>query len=147
MIVLDTNVISEVMKPAADRTVIRWLRQQSLYELATTAVNLFEIRYGMALLPEGRKRHALERKFADFLDRGFRDRVLPFDSRAAGQCTNILVERRRQGRPMDGTLPDALIAAIARCYGATIATRDIGDFDGCGVDLVNPWTGTTTTRP
>ena len=147
MIVLDTNVISEFMSPTADRAVIAWLRRQPLKVLATTAINLFEIRYGLALLPEGRKRQALTENFEVFLERGFRQRILPFDERAAGHCVDIMWERRRQGRAMDRILPDALVASIARSHDASIATRDIGDFDGCGVDLINPWTGSVTTQP
>ncbi len=137
MIVLDTNIISEIMRPEPDANVMSWLRQQRLNTLAITAVNIAEIRYGIGRLPDGQRRLNLDERFRAFLSRGFDDRILAFDASAAEVYSTIVVEREKVGRPIDAF--DAMIAAIARVNGANVATRDISGFEGCGVDLINPW--------
>jgi len=137
VIVLDTNVISEVMRPDPDARVTAWLRSQPLGSLATTSVTIAEIRYGLARLSQGRRRMDREAKFEAFLSRGFSDRVYGFDVEAANVYGELIATRERAGRPLEGF--DGLIAAIARVRGCTVATRDAADFDGCRVPIINPW--------
>ena len=137
MIILDTNIISEVMRPAPEPRVMVWLRKQPLKTLATTAVTLAEIRYGLGRLPEGQRRRNLEEQFRSFLARGFDDRILAFDAASAEAYSAIVIEREKAGRPIDAF--DAMIAAIARMNSAWVATRDVAGFEGCGVDIINPW--------
>lgn len=137
MILLDTNVVSELMRPEPAAAVLAWLRAQSLRDLATTAVTAAEIRYGLARLPEGRRRWELEERFRLFLLRGFDRRILPFDAAASELYGEIVAGREREGVPIQ--VLDAQIAAIARCRGAVVATRDTAGFAGCGVEVLNPW--------
>jgi toxin FitB len=137
VIVLDTNVISEAMRPAPDAAVMAWLRAQPLPEVATTAVSLAEIDYGLCRIPQGRRRKDLEAKLQTFLARGFRDRMLPFDEAAARLYGSIVTIRQGMGRPIDAF--DAMIAAIARSRAAAIAARNVADFEGCGVTVIDPW--------
>lgn len=138
MLVLDTNVVSELMRPQPDAGVLAWARRQSLDALALTAVTLMEICYGIARLPEGKRKSDLEARFRRFLTLGFGGRVLPFDGDAAEASAAIRVARQRMGRAI-GT-EDCMIAGIARRHGATVATRDERGFEGYGVLVVNPWT-------
>jgi hypothetical protein len=133
MIVLDTNVLSEEMKPAPAPAVHYWLSRQSPLELFTTAVTEAEIMYGIAIKPQ-RKRE-LETAAQSILAL-FSGRILPFDSQAAREFAQIAAERRRLGRPIEDF--DAQIAAIARARGRTLATRDVGDFADTGVTLIDP---------
>ena len=138
MIILDTNILSEIMRPAPAPQVMAWLRQQPLSTLAVTAITLAEIRYGLERLAEGARRRNLEERFQAFLARGFDDeRILVFDAAAAIAYSTLVVEREKAGRPIDAF--DAMIAAIARREGASVATRDRSGFENCGVDLINPW--------
>lgn len=136
MIILDTNVLSELMRSAPDRRVLAWVSAQAAASLFTTALSEAEILYGIAVLPAGRRRKALDLAvvglFADF-----GDRVLPFDSAAAQTYATIAADRRTAGRPI--SFADAQIAAIARTLGARLATRNTPDFDGCGVQVIDPW--------
>lgn len=137
MIVLDTNVISELMRPEPSVTVAAWMAGHPATGLFTTCVNEAEIRLGIASLPDGRRRRA----FAEAADAMFRTefagRVLSFDSAAARAFAEIAAGRRRQGKPIGHA--DAQIAAIARAHGAAVATRNVGDFVGCGIAVVDPW--------
>ncbi len=136
MIILDTNVLAELMRAAADRRVLAWVSAQAAAGLFTTALSEAEIRYGIAVLPAGRRRKALEEAVAGlFAD--FGDRVLAFDSAAAQAYAAIAADRRKAGRPI--SFADAQIAAIARALGARLATRNTPDFDGCGVQVIDPW--------
>jgi predicted nucleic acid-binding protein len=140
VIVLDTNVLSEIVKAEPDEAVLAWLAEQQRSELWTTAVSAAELAYGVALLPRGRRRELLGRAITQLLGEGLGGRVLPFDRNAAALYGGIAATRRRAGRPMSTI--DAEIAAIARAGGAAlVATRDKSGFAGCGLDLVNPWTG------
>jgi toxin FitB len=137
MIVLDTNVLSELMRSHPAAPVFAWAAAQPRTALYTTSINKAEILYGIAVLPEGRRRAALAiAAEAMFID-DFAGRVLPFDEEAAVHYAEIIAARRREGRPIEAF--DAQIAATARVAGAELATRDVGDFTGCGLALVNPW--------
>jgi toxin FitB len=137
MIILDTNVISEVMRVSPDPAVLDWLRAQPLVGLATTTITLAEIRYGLARLRFGRRRRDLETKFNSFVSRGLSDRAFAFDAAAAEAYGDIVVARERAGRRLEGF--DGLIAAIAKSRGLAIATRDTPDFADCGIPVVSPW--------
>ncbi len=137
MIVLDTNVLSELMRPVPDPAVAGWVASRPASELATTTVTQAEILHGIARLPSGRRRDALQRAAAAMFEEEFGDRVLPFDASAAPHYAALRASRERGGRPMSAF--DAQIAAIARAHRATIATRDLGRFEGCGVPVVDPW--------
>jgi predicted nucleic acid-binding protein len=140
MIILDTNVISEIMRASPDRAVLGRLGARPLAELATTTINLAEVRHGLARLPFGRRRHDLEMKFNSFALRGFANRVLDFDAAAADVYGDLVVARELAGRRVEGF--DGLIAAIAKSRGLPIATRNTNDFEGCGIDVINPWSAT-----
>jgi predicted nucleic acid-binding protein len=137
MIVLDTNVLSELMKPAPDEAVRAWVAAQPATSLYTTSLTQAEILHGIALLPAGRRRDALEAAAGALFSEDFGGRVLPFGSDAAHPYARIAVARRRAGRPISQF--DAQIAAIARSTGAAIATRDVAGYEGCSVKVVNPW--------
>lgn len=139
MILLDTNVVSEVMKAAADPAVGRWFARQSEANLFVCAITEAELRAGMAIMPQGRRREALAQLIAGILDEDFAARNHPFDSPAAKAFAEIVADRRRAGRPI--SMADAQIAAIARSRGAAIATRNVTDFEGCRVEIINPWAG------
>lgn len=137
MIILDTNVVSELMRQYPDEKVLDWLRKQHTERLYLTALTVAEIRRGLALLPEGRRKIKLEKAFQDFLDKGFQDRVLPFTGDTTLSYAPIYHARVQAGLGV-GEL-DMLIAAIAKEYRATIATRNTTDFESCGLKLINPW--------
>jgi hypothetical protein len=138
MFVLDTNVLSVLMAAQPPREVAAWVSAQPEDLLFTAAVCQAEILSGLAVLPEGRRRAELEAAArAMFLD-DFEGRVLPFDTVAAEGYADMYARRRRAGRPV--ATADLMIAAIARVHGASVVTRNITDFDTCGVPIVNPWT-------
>ena len=136
MIVLDTNVLSEVMKPAPAPAVAQWMVRERGRGLFTTAVSEAEIIYGIAILPEGRRKRDLGAAAQDILAL-FAGRILPFDSVAAREFAAIVADRRRLGRPINDF--DAQIAATARAHGMMLATRDIHDFAETGIQIINPW--------
>lgn len=137
MIVLDTDVMSELMRRERHPSVRAWLRAQPLEVLATTTITLAEIGYGLARLPDGRRRFELEANFQTLVTRGLGHRVFDFDARAAQIYGEMVAARDAAGRPFRGF--DGLIAAIARAREATVATRNIPHFEGSGVPLINPW--------
>lgn len=137
MIVLDTNVLSEAIRPVPAGRVVSWLARQPPAQLFTTTIAEAELLYGLALLPASKRRSALEQAMRRMLAEDFAERVLPFDSAAAREFAAIAAARRRRGRPIAAF--DAQIAAIARSRDAMVATRNIGDFEGCGVAVVDPW--------
>jgi predicted nucleic acid-binding protein len=137
MIVLDTNVMSELVRDQPAEAVKRWVRKQPSALLFTTAISEAEILYGVALLPLGRRRTVLGQAVAAIFDDELAGRVLPFDSVAARIYADILADRRRRGRPVGQS--DAQIAAIAASHGASVATRNTADFIDCGIAVVNPW--------
>jgi len=125
------------MKPAPAASVVRWAAAQPASGLYTTSITQAEILHGVKLLPTGRWRKAFESAAEAMFGEDFAGRILPFGSDAAGLYAGIAAERRRAGRPISHF--DAQIAAIARCNGAAIATRNVADFEGCGVKVINPW--------
>lgn len=137
MTIIDTNVISEMMRPEPDLRVAAWTRLQPYGELFTTSVCEGELRYGIAILPAGKRRRHLTSIVDEFFTAAFAGRILAFDRAAAAAFSEIGAQRRKAGNPI-GSL-DCQIAAIARTHGATLATRDTRDFQDCGVPLVNPW--------
>jgi predicted nucleic acid-binding protein len=137
MIVLDTNVISELMRARPHPAVVAWVAAQPRATLYTTGINQAEILHGVAALPSGRRRASLAAAADAVFAEDLAGRILPFDSRAAARYAEIIVARRRAGRPIEGF--DALIAAIARAADAALATRDVDGFHGCGLNVIDPW--------
>jgi predicted nucleic acid-binding protein len=142
MIILDTNVVAELMRPEPDRRVQRWMGGWSGRELGTTAVTLAEIRHGIERLPAGRRKEGLL-SAAESIFGAFGHLVQPFDAQAAEWFGPVMVQRASLGLPIAGF--DAQIAAICRAQGATLATRNVKDFLETGVDLIDPWSGDTST--
>lgn len=137
MIILDTNVLSELMKPRPATRVIAWVAAQPAASLYTTSITQAEILHGLMLLPSGRRRSALEAAVTSMFAEDFGGRILGFGTDAALPYAQIASDRRRAGRPISHF--DAQIAAIARFTGAAIATRNVADVDSCGVTVVDPW--------
>lgn len=137
MIVLDTNVISELMRPTPAPAVVAWVAAQSRASLYTTSINRAEILYGVAALPAGRRRVGFEAVVQAIFSEEFAGRVLPFDSSAAEHYARITMARRTAGIRIEGF--DALIASVTAAAGFRIATRDVGGFEGCGLEVINPW--------
>lgn len=137
MIVLDTNVLAETMRDKPADPVSRWIRAQPAASLFTTTVSEAEIFYGLALMPQGRRRVTLERAAVAIFGQGFLDRILPFDSAAARAFAQIAAERRLSGRRISEF--DAQIAAIAHSRAAAVATRNVQDFADCGIEVISPW--------
>jgi hypothetical protein len=138
MIILDTNVISELLRPAPEPKVEHWLSTQDGHNVYLTSISEAELRFGLAIMGNGKRRAAL----VDAVDRILREdlagRILPFDSDAAQSYAAIAATRRSAGRPI--AQADCQIASIAHTRGATVATRNTPDFEGCEIDLINPWT-------
>src|SRR6266566_742475 len=138
MIVLDTNVLSEAIRPVPSRRVLDWLAAQQPSGLFTTAISEAELFYGLALLPAGKRSTSLEEAVRRMLEEDFAQRVLPFDRAAASAFAVIASGRRKKGRPISEF--DAQIAAVARIHGAAVATRNADDFRDCGIGVIDPWT-------
>jgi len=137
VILLDTNVISELIRRQPDPTVAAFLRRQPPQTLFTAAVCEAEIRYGLARMPAGRRRNDLAGRVTVFLATAFAGRIVAFDTAAAALYGTIRAAREAADSPI--TVQDAMIAATARAYGLSVATRNGDDFSGCGVRVVNPW--------
>ena len=137
MIILDTNVLSELMKPAPAVNVSEWIATQPASRLFITAVTQAEILYGIGLLPKGRRRERIAVAAGAMFDEDFNQRILGFNSAAATAYAEIAVARRSMGHPISQF--DAQIAAIARSTGAALVTRNVNDFEGCELELINPW--------
>ena len=135
--ILDTNVVSEPMLALPSAVVQTWWSQQQPGTLFITAVTVAEVLYGIELLPHGKRRAALLAGAELMFGKVLAGRILPFDENAARAFAAIAANRRGQGRPISDL--DAQIAAIARSRGATLATRNTTDFEGCGIRMVNPW--------
>ncbi|CAN5193965.1 type II toxin-antitoxin system VapC family toxin [soil metagenome] len=136
MIVVDTNVVSELMKPAPAPAVRQWIRARGSDELFTTSITLAEIRYGIARLPDGRRKDLLG-STADQLFAAFAEQILSFDAAAAARYPAIVLGRDRAGLPIDGF--DAQIASICGAHNAALATRNGKDFEQTGVRIITPW--------
>jgi predicted nucleic acid-binding protein len=138
MILLDTNVLSELMSPKPSPAVLGWMSKQRFADvLYISTVTLGEILYGIELLPAGKRRDGLWHEAEAMFQEDFGARILPFDDAAARFFAKIAAARRMRGRPISN--PDAQIAATARVHGAALATRNTADFEGCGLTLINPW--------
>lgn len=137
MIILDTNVISELTRPVPEPGVVSWLDSLAAEETAITAITVAELRYGVNRLPEGRRKNELSEAVYAIIGTDFRGRVAPFGVLAADQYADVVVVRERIGRPISTS--DAQIAAICRVLGATLATRNTSDFTDTGIDLIDPW--------
>ena len=137
VIVLDTNVLSELMRPAPDAGVVAWLGARDPFELATTTITIAEIQRGIVRLPDGRRRKSLEQRFCAFVEAAFPGRLLAFDRDAAYACGEVSASRERNGLHADAV--DMMIAAIVKTAGATLATRNTRDFEACGIALADPW--------
>jgi predicted nucleic acid-binding protein len=137
MIVLDTNVVSELIRLKPSMQVIQWIASQPSFLLCTTAITQAEILYGVQILAKGKRRDALEEALRAIFEEDFQDRVLGFDSSCAPFFAGIAAARKSLGRPISQF--DAQIAAIASRNKAALATRNIADFAGCGLKLINPW--------
>ncbi len=139
MILLDTNVLSELMRPKPNFKVVQWLDSYPENELWISSVTVAEIRLGLSLLPQGKRKDMLLGLAEQTFQEDFFERCLPFDCDAAAYYARIVAKRRQDGRPI--SVEDAQIAAIALTGGLTLATRNVSDFSGIqNVDLVNPWT-------
>ncbi len=137
MIILDTNVLSEALRPAPDAQVLHWLGTQWRAALFTTTITRAEILLGVQLLPAGQRKQGLWQAAQAILNQDFAGQVLSFDADAADAFAEIVASRRTAGRPISQF--DAMIAAIARSRGASLATRNVKDFGDCGIALINPW--------
>jgi toxin FitB len=137
MIVLDTNVLSALMRPSADQKVVGWLDKQPRSSIWTTSVTILEICFGLQILPLGKRRTILNQAFEQVLVDKLERRVAPFDTVAAQQAADLMALRRKKGRP--GELRDTMIAGIVLACHATLATRNISHFEDLSVPMVNPW--------
>ena len=137
MIVLDTNVISELSRRVPDPGVLSWLDSLAVSDVATTAITAAELRYGVARLPDGHRKRELTVMIEGILTEDFHGRVLPFDERSSVQYADIVTGRERIGRPIG--VADAQIAAVCRDLNAILATRNTADFEETGIELINPW--------
>ena len=139
MILVDTNVVSEIMRVSPSVNVVNWLNDQKSGELFCSSITIGEIEYGLRILPDDKRRLDLKERFERFIVLAFSHRVLVYDETAARLYGEIMGHRKELGRPM--SVPDGQIAAIARSKGFMLATRNISDFEECGIELVNPFEG------
>jgi len=137
MIILDTNVLSGLMRTVPEAHVVAWLDHQPAESVWITSITLFEARLGLALLPTGRRRQTLEAAFARLLNEDLENRVLDFDSAAAAEAASLAAERQKAGRPVD--MRDTQIAGIALARRATLATRNVRHFADLKIPIVDPW--------
>jgi toxin FitB len=137
MIILDTNVFSALMRLPADKEVVDWLDKQPRTSIWTTSITILEIRYGLQILPIGKRRSALIQTFERVLVDKIESRVAPFDTGAAQQAGDLMAVRHRKGR--SGELRDTMIAGIVLASHAKLATRNIAHFEDLSVPIVNPW--------
>lgn len=137
MIILDTNVVSELLRARRDATVVAWISARPPRAFHTTSVTQAEMLLGAALLPPGKRRDGLQLSIGNLFAQDFESRVLPFDHSAAPAYAAVTAARRAAGRPI--SILDAQIAAICVATRAQLATHNIADFEGCGIDLINPW--------
>ena len=137
MIILDTNILGALMRPAPDTAVVRWLDRQPAESIWITSITLFEARFGLALLPSGRRRQRLESEFDRLLHEDLENRVLDFDGAAATEAATLAAVRQKSGRPVD--MRDSQIAGIALARHATLATRNVRHFADLELLIVDPW--------
>ena len=137
MIILDTNVISEMMKSVPSSNVMTWIDRQNAGELFITTITIAEIVYGLNALPVGSRRNMLENAFDKTMSKAFEYRVLGFDEPAAYRYGQLMTDRKKMGKPL--SILDGQIAAIAHVNGFRVATRNICDFSDCGLELIDPF--------
>lgn len=137
MIILDTNVLSALMRTEPEDIVVRWLDRQPAESVWTTSITVFEARFGIALLPQGRRRRALEQSFARLLQEDLQNRILDFNGAAAAEAAALAAARQKEGRPVD--FRDTQIAGIALSRHASLATRNIRHFQGLKISVIDPW--------
>jgi predicted nucleic acid-binding protein len=137
VIILDTNVLSALMRTIPDAAVLEWLDRQPADSVWITSITLFETRFGLALLPAGRRRQLLEAAFDDLLKEDLENRVLDFDSAAATAAASLAAARQKSGRPAD--MRDTQIAGIVLARRATLATRNIRHFVDLKISIIDPW--------
>jgi len=137
MIILDTNIVSEVMRQAPAVQVVAWLNKQDSALLYLTAITIGELVFGLQILSDGRRRQRLESSLGRILQEAFVGRVLAYDERAALHYGRLMAARRKRGRPM--SIADACIASIALAEGFVVATRNVAVFDDCGIELIDPF--------
>ncbi len=137
MILLDTNVVSAVMRPAPVQSVLDWLDDHDTASLYLSTITIAEIGYGLRVLPDGKRRRSLESRFEEFVARGFDQRILIFDEPAARLYAEVMGRRKELGRPISAL--DGQIAAIARANRFAVATGNVRDFEECGLRILNPF--------
>jgi predicted nucleic acid-binding protein len=137
MILLDTNVVSEVMRQKPSDNVLNWLNGCDSTDLLISSITIAEICYGLRILPVGQRRQLLQMRFEQFVSKGFAGNIVDFNESAARAYAEIMAVRKEKGRPM--SLPDGQIAAIAQINHLVLATRNITDFEDCGIQLINPF--------
>jgi predicted nucleic acid-binding protein len=145
VIILDTNVLSALMRATPEVQVLTWLDRQPAESVWITSITLFEARLGIALMARGRRRQHLEAAFARLLEDDLENRVLDFDSAAAVQAASLAAERQRAGRPVD--IRDTQIAGIALARRATLATRNVRHFSDLKVPVIDPWKAPDQGKP
>jgi len=139
-VLLDTNVVSEVMKVAPSALVIQWLNSQDSGSLFISSVTIGEVEYGLRILPDSKRRSDLRDRFETFVSSAFAHRVLDYDEVSARLYSEIMGRRKELGRPLSA--PDGQIVSIAKAHGLGVATRNLRDFEQCGVELLNPFSST-----
>jgi predicted nucleic acid-binding protein len=137
MIVVDTNIVAELMKESPAQAVVSWMNDQEASTLFLTAITLGEIGYGLEILPRGRRRLQLEQGFSRVIVEAFTGRILAFDEEAARHYGALMGRHKEIGRPL--SILDGQIASVARAKGCAVATRNVRDFVGCGVEIINPF--------
>lgn len=137
MIILDTDVLGALMRTAPEAPVVAWLDRQPADSVWITSITLFEVRFGLALLPSGRRRHTLEAAFARLLGEDLENRVLNFDSAAATEAASLAAARQKSGRSVD--MRDTQIAGIVLARRATLATRNVRHFSDLKISIIDPW--------
>ena len=139
MIIIDTNIVSEMMKPSPETTVLNWFNNQETNSLYLTIISIAEIRYGIRALPYGKRSRLLAEGFNTLVEIAFENRILNFDETAAYQYGEVMSKRKEMGRPLDSL--DGQIIAIAKANICAVATRNTRDFEHCGLTLINPFQG------
>lgn len=137
MIIIDTNVISEMMKPSPLTAVLDWFNEQEAVSLYLTTITIGEIGYGIRALPDGKRRRSLTEGFEALLKAAFEFRILDFDEAAARRYGDVMGDRKKIGRPLASL--DGQIIAIAQANGCAVVTRNVRDFEGCGLTMINPF--------
>jgi predicted nucleic acid-binding protein len=145
VIVLDTNVLSELMRPQPDPRVMGWANRLAPREIAITAMNEAEILHGIGLLPKGRRQQALRQSWQELMTHLFQGQALAFSSEAAQWYGELVSRRVRLARPI--ATADAVIAATALAHRAQLATRNTSDFEAIGLELIDPWVADPPQRP